>query len=45
MGQGAKKAGDEHMTVGPLHGSKTDARENFLFNGLFKTPKFDLDQK
>ena len=26
------------MTVGLLHGSKTNARENFLFNGLFKTP-------
>ena len=33
------------MTVGLLHGSKTNAPENFLFNGLFKTPKFDLDQK
>ena len=33
------------MTVGLLHGSKTNAPENFLFSGLFKTPKFDLDQK
>ena len=33
------------MTVGLLHGSKSNSRENFLFNGLFKTPKFDLDQK
>ena len=45
--QGAREPGgrDEHMTVGLLHGSKSNARENFLFNGLFKTPKFDLDQK
>ena len=33
------------MTVGLLHGSKTNARENFLFSRLFKTSKFDLDQK
>ncbi len=34
------------MTVGLLHGSKTNAPESFLFSGLFKTPKkFDLDQK
>ena len=33
------------MTFGLLHGSKTNPRENFLFNGLFKTPKFDLQEK
>ncbi len=47
-GQGARgpgQGGGEHMNVELLYGSKTNARENFLFNGLFKTPKFDLDQK
>ena len=33
------------MTVGLLNGSKTNTRENFLFSRLFKTSKFDLDQK
>ena len=41
-GQGAR---GQDMTFGLLHGSKTNARENFLFNGLFKTPKFDLQEK
>ena len=44
-GPGGQGARGEHMTVGPLHGSKTNSRENFLFSGLFKTSKFDLDQK
>ena len=39
MGPGGQGAGGEREGA-QVHGSKTNARENFLFNGLFKTPKF-----